>query len=186
MGAFHQPVHQCALWLGCALFTYLCSPTLSLSLQGCFARVPSAKPNIQTTTKSAGLAFKGDTLASCPARGARACSGKTAVSFNDDPKVALGGFGSSRCALGRLQLVHCRGLCARRWGRWCWECRVWTPVGPAKNLKMKMEEKVNNKRKSGKSWKSRFWESQLAFCARGGSIYFQSNPNFRSVVIEED
>ena len=113
----------------------------SLTLQGCFARVPSAKPNIQTTTKSAGLAFKGDTLASCPARGARACSGKTAVSFNDDPKVALGGFGSSRCALGRLQLVHCRGLCARRWGRWCWECRVWTPGGPAKNLKMKMEEK---------------------------------------------
>ena len=144
----------------------------SLTLQGCFARFPSAKPNIQTTTKSAGLAFKGDTLASCPARGARACSGKTAASFNDDPKVALGGFGSSRCALGRLQLVHCRGLCARRWGRWCWECRVWTPGGPAKNLKMKMEEKVN-KRKSGKSWKSRFWESQVAFCARGGSIYLQ-------------
>ena len=119
----------------------------SLTLQGCFARVPSAKPNIQTTTKSAGLAFKGDTLASCPARGARACSGKTAVSFNDDPKVALGGFGSSRCALGRLQLVHCRGLCARRWGRWCRGLQSLDPPWwSAKNLKM--EEKVNNKRKS--------------------------------------
>ena len=121
----------------------------SLTLQGCFARVPSAKPNIQTTTKSAGLAFKGDTLASCPARGARACSGKTAVSFNDDPKVALGGFGSSRCALGRLQLVHCRGLCARRWGRWCWGAEF----GP---LVCEEFENENGERKSQKTDR-KFW-----------------------------
>ena len=117
----------------------------SLTLQGCFARVPSAKPNIQTTTKSAGLAFKGDTLASCPARGARACSGKTAVSFNDDPKVALGGFGSSRCALGRLQLVH-EGAVRSPLGALVLGVQSLDPWWSAKNLKM--EEKVNNKRKS--------------------------------------
>ena len=120
----------------------------SLTLQGCFARVPSAKPNIQTTTKSAGLAFKGDTLASCPARGARACSGKTAASFNDDPKVALGGFGSSRCALGRLQLVH-EGAVRSPLGALVLGVQSLDPWS-AKNLKMKMEEKVNKKTEIGK------------------------------------
>ena len=57
-----------------------------------------------------------------------------------DPRAALS-VASSSCT---------RGLCARRWGRWCWGLQSLDPWWSAKNLKMKMEEKVNKRKRESR------------------------------------